>query len=96
MSLGLKQTLGDPWVDAGEKFAVGSQVEGPVTSFTKFGAFVQLVEGVEGMIHVSEISAEKRVERVETARAEEAAKWQHLTHSTVFENAEAIPELLNH
>jgi small subunit ribosomal protein S1 len=63
MSLGLKQTLGDPWADASEKFAVGSQVEGPVTSFTKFGAFVQLVEGVEGMIHVSEISAEKRIER---------------------------------
>jgi len=63
MSLGLKQTLGDPWVDVAVKFAVGSQVEGPVTSFTKFGAFVQLVEGVEGMIHVSEISAEKRMER---------------------------------
>jgi small subunit ribosomal protein S1 len=42
---------------------VGSQVEGPVTSFTKFGAFVQLAEGIEGMIHVSEISAEKRIER---------------------------------
>jgi small subunit ribosomal protein S1 len=63
MSLGLKQTLGDPWADASEKFATGSQVEGPVTSFTKFGAFVQLAEGVEGMIHVSEITAEKRVER---------------------------------
>jgi len=63
MSLGLKQTLGDPWADASEKFAAGSQVEGPVTSFTKFGAFVQLAEGVEGMIHVSEISAEKRIER---------------------------------
>ena len=63
MSLGLKQTLGDPWVDAAERFSVGSQVEGLVTSFTKFGAFVQLTEGVEGMIHVSEISAEKRVER---------------------------------
>src|SRR5438270_1128278 len=63
MSLGLKQTLGDPWADASEKFAVGSQVEGPVTSFTKFGAFVQLAEGVEGMIHVSEITAEKRIER---------------------------------
>jgi small subunit ribosomal protein S1 len=62
MSLGLKQTLGDPWADA-EKFMVGSQVEGPVTSFTKFGAFVQLAEGIEGMIHVSEISAEKRIER---------------------------------
>jgi small subunit ribosomal protein S1 len=63
MSLGLKQTLGDPWADAAEKFVVSSQVEGPVTSFTKFGAFVQLAEGVEGMIHVSEISAEKRIER---------------------------------
>jgi small subunit ribosomal protein S1 len=63
MSLGLKQTLGDPWADASERFAAGSQVEGPVTSFTKFGAFVQLAEGVEGMIHVSEITAEKRVER---------------------------------
>jgi small subunit ribosomal protein S1 len=63
MALGLKQTLGDPWTDAQTKFVVGSQVEGPVTSFTKFGAFVQLAEGVEGMIHVSEISAEKRVER---------------------------------
>jgi small subunit ribosomal protein S1 len=63
MSLGLKQTLGDPWADASEKFVVGSQVEGPVTTFTKFGAFVQLAEGVEGMIHISEISAEKRIER---------------------------------
>jgi small subunit ribosomal protein S1 len=63
MSLGLKQTLGDPWADASQKFPVGSQVEGPVTSFTKFGAFVQLADGVEGMIHVSEISAEKRIER---------------------------------
>lgn len=63
MSLGLKQTLGDPWSEAQEKFAVGSTVEGPVASLTKFGAFVQLAEGVEGMIHVSEINAEKRVER---------------------------------
>jgi small subunit ribosomal protein S1 len=46
---------------AGEKFAPGTVIEGPVTSITKFGAFVQLAEGVEGMIHVSEISAEKRI-----------------------------------
>jgi small subunit ribosomal protein S1 len=63
ISLGLKQTLGDPWADASQKFPAGSEVEGPITSFTKFGAFVQLAEGVEGMIHVSEISAEKRIER---------------------------------
>jgi small subunit ribosomal protein S1 len=61
ISLGLKQALGDPWVDVALKFPAGSVVQGPVTSITKFGAFVQLAEGVEGMIHVSEISAEKRI-----------------------------------
>ena len=61
MSLGLKQALGDPWVDAAQKFPVGSTVEGPVVSLTKFGAFVQVAEGIEGMVHVSDISAEKRI-----------------------------------
>ena len=61
LSLGLKQTLGDPWAEVEQKFPAGSAIEGPVTSFTKFGAFVQLADGVEGMIHVSEISAEKRI-----------------------------------
>jgi small subunit ribosomal protein S1 len=61
ISLGLKQTLGDPWADAGQKFPVGSAIEGPVTSLTKFGAFVQLSEGIEGMIHISDMSAEKRI-----------------------------------
>ncbi|HMF53310.1 MAG TPA: 30S ribosomal protein S1, partial [Edaphobacter sp.] len=67
ISLGLKQALGDPWAEISEKLIVGSAVEGPITSFTKFGAFVQISEGVEGMIHVSEISAEKRVERPQDA-----------------------------
>jgi small subunit ribosomal protein S1 len=61
ISLGLKQALGDPWADVATKFAVGSAVEGPVTSLTKFGAFVQLSEGIEGMIHISDMSAEKRI-----------------------------------
>ena len=42
------------------------------------------------------VDAEKRVQRAEAARASEAEKWRHLTLSTVFENVEAIPELLNH
>jgi small subunit ribosomal protein S1 len=61
ISLGLKQALGDPWADAAQKFAVGSAIEGPVTSLTKFGAFVQVSEGIEGMIHISDMSAEKRL-----------------------------------
>jgi small subunit ribosomal protein S1 len=58
IALGLKQALGDPWVEVPQKFPVGAVVEAPVTSLTKFGAFVQLAEGVEGMIHIGDISAE--------------------------------------
>src|SRR6202162_3018530 len=61
ISLGLKQALGDPWADVAQRFAVGTAIEGPVISITKFGAFVQLSEGVEGMIHISEMSADKRI-----------------------------------
>jgi small subunit ribosomal protein S1 len=61
ISLGLKQTLSDPWSEVPQRFPVGSQIEGPVTRLTKFGAFVQLAESIEGLVHVSEISAEKRI-----------------------------------
>ncbi|HXS75994.1 MAG TPA: 30S ribosomal protein S1 [Terracidiphilus sp.] len=61
ISLGLKQTLTDPWSDVPQRFPVGAQVEGPVTKMMAFGAFVQIAEGVEGLVHVSEISGEKRI-----------------------------------
>src|SRR5579864_5989568 len=37
IALGLKQALGDPWVEVPQRIAVSSAVEGPVTSLTKFG-----------------------------------------------------------
>ena len=61
MSLGLKQTLGDPWADVAQKFPVGAAVEGAVTRMMKFGAFVQIAEGVEGLVHISEITAERHL-----------------------------------
>lgn len=58
---------------------------------------VQLAKSDEVPVRlVLGVDAEKRVQWVEAARAEEAVKWRHLTVSTVFEDAEAIPELLNH
>ncbi len=63
ISLGLKQTLGDPWQEAAAKFPAGTVIEAaPVVSIQKFGAFVQVAEGVEGMIHVGDITHEKRIE----------------------------------
>jgi small subunit ribosomal protein S1 len=61
ISLGLKQTLADPWSEAPRHFPIGSQVEGPVTKLMKFGAFVQIADGVEGLVHISEITADRRL-----------------------------------
>lgn len=61
ISLGLKQTLADPWTEVKQKFPVGAQVEGPVTKLMKFGAFVQIAEGIEGLVHISEIVADRRL-----------------------------------
>ncbi len=61
VSLGLKQTMPDPWENVAERFPVGSRVKGKVTSIADYGAFVQLQDGVEGLVHVSEMSWTKRV-----------------------------------
>jgi hypothetical protein len=42
------------------------------------------------------VDAETRVHQAEAARASDAEKWRHVTVSTVFEDAESIPELLSH
>ncbi len=61
ISLGLKQTLADPWLEVERKFPVGSQIEGPVTKIMNFGAFVQIAPGADGLVHVSEIVADRRI-----------------------------------
>ena len=61
MGLGLKQALGDPWVDVVKTIHAGAAIEGPVTRLTPFGAFVELAPGVEGLVHISEITAERRL-----------------------------------
>jgi small subunit ribosomal protein S1 len=61
ISLGLKQTLADPWLEVERKFPVGSQIEGPVTKIMNFGAFVEIAPGADGLVHVSEIVADRRI-----------------------------------
>ena len=79
ISLGLKQTLTDPWSDVTSKFPIGSQIEGPVTKIMPFGAFVQITDGIEGLVHVSEISADKRINHPQDVlRAGQVVKAQVL------------------
>lgn len=55
LSLSLKQTTEDPWLQEVKAFSKGDSVEGKVTRITPFGAFVQLSPSVEALVHVSEM-----------------------------------------
>ncbi|MDI7248737.1 MAG: bifunctional 4-hydroxy-3-methylbut-2-enyl diphosphate reductase/30S ribosomal protein S1 [Bacillota bacterium] len=59
ISLGLKQTMSDPWQSVQERYPVGSVVTGRVTRLAPFGAFVELEPGVEGLVHLSELSSDR-------------------------------------
>jgi small subunit ribosomal protein S1 len=61
ISLGLKQMTQDPWLSVVEKYPVGTQVQGKVTSLADYGAFIELERGVEGLVHVSEMSWTQRI-----------------------------------
>jgi len=61
ISLGLKQTLPDPWEAAAEKYPVGTVVSGRIRNLADFGAFVEIEEGMEGLIHISDVSWTERI-----------------------------------
>ena len=59
ISLGLKQTLANPWDAFLENHPVGSTVEGEVRNITEFGLFVGMENDIDGMVHLSDIDWEK-------------------------------------
>lgn len=63
LSLGLKQTVRDPWLDAIEEVTEGTVIKGIVSKIAKFGAFIKIKPDIEGLVHVSEIS-DRRVTNV--------------------------------
>ena len=60
VSLGLKQTLPDPWESVPQRYRVGSRTKGKVVNVTDYGVFVELEEGVEGLVHISELTWSKK------------------------------------
>ena len=58
ISLGLKQTKPNPWVEFDNKYNLGDNVEGEIKSITDFGIFVGLEGNIDGLIHLSDISDE--------------------------------------
>ncbi|MBV9552089.1 MAG: 30S ribosomal protein S1 [Alphaproteobacteria bacterium] len=55
ISLGLKQTLANPWEAFLEDHPAGSEIEGEVRNTTEFGLFIGLPGEIDGMVHLSDI-----------------------------------------
>jgi small subunit ribosomal protein S1 len=64
ISLGLKQTLANPWESFAEKHPVGSTIEGEVKNKTEFGLFLGLDGDVDGMVHLSDLDWNRPGEQV--------------------------------
>jgi small subunit ribosomal protein S1 len=59
ISLGLKQTMQNPWDAFLEKHPSNSELEGEVKNITEFGLFVGLPGEIDGMVHMSDIAWDK-------------------------------------
>ena len=62
VSLGLKQTMRNPWEVFAETHPEGTEVEGEVKNITEFGLFIGLDGEIDGMVHLSDISWDERGE----------------------------------
>ena len=61
VSLSVKRLEPNPWEAIGERYPIGTVLDGVITEVVKFGAFARLEDGLEGLIHVSEMGAVENV-----------------------------------
>jgi small subunit ribosomal protein S1 len=64
ISLGLKQTMRNPWEVFVEKYPPGATIEGEVKNKTEFGLFLGLDGDVDGMVHLSDLDWKRPGEQV--------------------------------
>jgi small subunit ribosomal protein S1 len=64
ISLGLKQTMRNPWEVFVEKYPPGTILEGEVKNKTEFGLFLGLDGDVDGMVHLSDLDWKRPGEQV--------------------------------
>ncbi len=56
ISLGIKQTMPNPWAEFDKNHAKGDKISGTIKSITDFGLFIGLEGGIDGLVHLSDIS----------------------------------------
>jgi len=64
ISLGLKQTMRNPWEVFVEKYPPGTVIEGEVKNKTEFGLFLGLDGDIDGMVHLSDLDWKRPGEQV--------------------------------
>jgi small subunit ribosomal protein S1 len=89
ISLGLKQTLQNPWEAFAEQHQVGSVVEGEVKNKTEFGLFIGLEGDVDGMVHLSDLDWNRRASRSSTSSRR--ATWSAPKCSTSTSRRSGFP-----
>ena len=62
ISLGLKQTMANPWEDFLDRFPLGTEIEGEIKNITEFGIFIGLSDDIDGMVHMSDIDWQQQGE----------------------------------
>ena len=55
ISLGLKQTMRNPWEEFLERYPVGSRVDGEIKNKTEFGLFIGLETEIDGLVHLTDL-----------------------------------------
>ena len=68
ISLSVKQTQRDPWLDRAENYHEGDFIEGKIVKLAKFGAFMEIEPGFDGLIPMGELS-DRRIENADEAVA---------------------------
>ncbi len=61
ISLGIKQTVENPWEIISQKYPVGTIIEGKIKNITEFGLFIGIDDDIDGLVHISDISWTKRI-----------------------------------
>ncbi len=79
IALSMRALERDPWLEASQKFPVGTQVLGTISRIQPFGAFVELAPGVDALLHISELGAGRRV-----THPEEVVKVGERVRATVL------------
>jgi len=61
ITLSIKATQPDPWLNISDKYPSDSRVNGKIVRLAPFGAFVKLEPGVEGLLHISNMGTGRRI-----------------------------------